>query len=132
MNKDKLTYYISRAINFLLLYNPVGTSFGILLGTTVLGFQKIIASYFAPFGLIDWYAFITLGVLFGNIKPIITKKYLDPDTERQLVYIRQYIKEGKFTESEERAIWRKAINSIIEEYNHNTDSDNNLNKPTLD
>lgn len=130
MEKDKITLVISRVINFLFLYNPLGTSYGVLVGVTVFAFQDLIASYFPPFGSIHWFGFITLGVLLFNIKPIVTKKYLDPDIEKQLVYIRQMIKEGKLTESEERAIWRKAINSIVSEFSHATNNNGNLNNPT--
>lgn len=130
MSKDKVTYHVSKAINILFLYNAVGTSYGILLGVTALAFQKLIALYFPPFGLIEWYGFITIGVILFNIKPMVTKKYLDPDIEKQLVYIRKYIKEGKFTESEERAIWRKAINTIVSEYGQTTNNNENINNPT--
>lgn len=130
MNKDKLTYHISRAINIMFLYNAVGTSYGILLGVIAMGFQKLIASYFPPFGLIEWYAFIALGVIFFNFKPMVTRKYLDPDIEKQLEYIRRIIKEGKFTESEERAIWRKVINSIMLENNLTANNIENLIYPT--
>lgn len=128
MNKDKFTYFILRAIKILFLYNAVGTSFGIFVGVTVMGFQKLIASYFSPFGLIEWYAFITLGMIIFNIKPMVTKKFLDPEMEKQLVYIRQYIKDGKFTKAEERAIWRKAIDSVMVQFNQTTN--NNINNPT--
>lgn len=130
MNKDKFTYHTSRAINVLFLYNSVGTSLGILIGVIATGVQKLIALYYPPFGLIEWYGFIALGVLLFNIKPMVTRKYLDPEIEKQLVYIRQIIKEGKFTESEERAIWRNAINSILSEYNHTANNNENLNNPT--
>ena len=130
MSKDKITYQVSRAINSLFLYNWTGTCYGILLGITIMGFQKLIAEYFPPFGLIEWYAFIAFGVLFFNIKPMITKKYLDPNIEQHLVYIRKIIKEGKFTESEERTIWRKSINIILSEYNQTARNDESLNNPT--
>lgn len=130
MKKDKITLVMSRAINILFLYNALGTSYGVLLGVVILAFQDFIASYFPPFGLIDWYGFIALGVLLFNIKPMVTKKYLDPDIEKQLVYIRQMLKEGKLTRLEERAIWRNAINSIITEYNYTKNNDEHLNNPT--
>lgn len=130
MDKDKVTYHVSRAINILFLYNAVGTSFGILVGVTVMGVQTLIAQYFPPFGLIKWYFFITLGIIIFNIKPFITKKYLDPEIERLLAYIRQTIKEGNFTESEERRIWREVIELVMAEYNHVANNDENLNNPT--
>ena len=132
MEKDKITYYISRAINTLFLYNIEGTSFGVLLGVVIMAVQDLIATYFPPFGLIKGYGFIAFAILLFNIKPFVKKKYIDPNIEKQLAYIRQVIKEGKFTESEERALWRKAINSILSEYNQTADSSDNLHNPTPD
>lgn len=133
MKKDVFTYQISRAFNILFLYNVLGTSYGVLLGFLLLSLQDLIASLFTPFGLIKWYGFIFFGVLLFNIKPIVKKKYIDPDIERQLAYIRQMIKEGKFSDTEKRGIWRNAINSIIFEYNQNanmTHNNSNSHNPT--
>lgn len=128
--KDKLTYLISRAIKTLFLYNAVGTSFGILVGVTVMGLQPLIASYFQPFALIKWYAFITLGMVVFNIKPLVKKEFLDPEVERQLASIRQYIKAGNFSKSEERKMWRDVIESAITGFSQERNNDANINNPT--
>lgn len=117
MKKDDLTYQVSRAINILFLYNVIGTSYGVLLGVLVLSFQELLASILPPFGLIKWYGFIVLGVLIFNIKPIIKKKYIDPNIEKQLIYVRQLIKEGKLSAKEKKEIYRKLIITVIEGYN---------------
>lgn len=130
MGKDKLTYFVSKAINTIFLYNIVGTSRGVLLGVVLASIQDLIASYFPPVGLIRGYGFIAFGILIFNIKPFVKKKYLDPNIEKQLAYIRQVIKEGKFTESEERALWRKVINSILSEYNQTANNSDDLHNPT--
>lgn len=95
-------------------------------------FDFLIASYFPPIGLIKGYGFIAFGILIFNIKPFVKKKYFDPYIEKQLAYIRQVVKEGKFTESEERALWGNAINSILSEYNQTANSSDNLHNPTPD
>lgn len=125
MKKDELTYQVSRAFNTLFLYNVLGTSRGVVLGFFLLGLQNLIAKYFPSFGLIEWYCFIMFGVILFNIEPMVKKKYIDPNIEKQLLYIRLMIKEGEFTEAEKRTIWRNAINSIILEYNQNIDTTNN-------
>lgn len=126
MGKDQLTYQLSRAINTLFLYNVLGTSYGVLLGVLIYSVQDLIALCFPVFGLIKWYGFIAFGVLLFNIKPIVKKKYIDPDIERKLVYIRQIIKTGNFTKAEERAMWRNVANSIIAEYSKTTNSKDDL------
>lgn len=128
--KDQLTYHASRAINTLLLYNILGTSYGILVGVFILSIQKVIASFLPIFDLIEWYGFIAFGILLFNIKPIVKKEYLDPDIEKRLVYIRQIIKEGNLTKAEERAIWRNAVDSIIMDYRKPTNDSDNLHNPT--
>lgn len=130
MRKDALTYHASRAINILFLYNPLGTTYGVLLGAFIYSLQDLIALYFPVFGLIKGYGFIVFGVLLFNIEPMVKKRYLDPDIERRLVYIRQLIKEGKFTKVEERAIWRNAVNSIITEYRKTINDNDDLHNPT--
>lgn len=130
MWKEQLTYQASRAINTLFLYNVLGTSYGILFGVFIISIQKVIAIYCPIFGLIEWYGFIAFGVLLFNIKPIVKKEYLDPDIEKQLVYIRQIIKEGNLTKAEERTIWRNAVNSIITDYKKPTNDSDNLHNPT--
>jgi len=130
MVKDELTYQASKAINTLFLYNVLGTSYGVLLGILICSLQDLIASYFPFFSLIKWYGFIVFGVLLFNIKPMVKKEYLDPDIERMLVYIRQGIKEGKFTKAEERALWRNVANSIIREYSKTTNDNDDLHSPT--
>lgn len=130
MKKDALTYHISRAINTLFLYNVLGTTYGILLGVLICSLQDLIASFFPAFGLIKKCGFIVFGALLFNIKPMVKKEYIDPDIERRLVYIRQLIKEGNLTKTEERAIWRNLINSIATEHGKTTKDNNDLHSPT--
>ena len=124
---DKFTYYISRAINVLFLYNVLGTSYGVLVGLLLLSLQDVFASLYPPIGLIKGFGFVLFGILLFNIKFMIKRKYEDPNIEAKLKYIREMLKEGKFTEAEKRAIWRNAINSIVLEYNQNTNTTNNNN-----
>ena len=135
MKRDELTYFVSRAMNTLFLFNVVGTSYGIVFGLLIMALQELIASLFPPFGLIKWYGFIAIGVLLFNFKPIVKQKYIDPSIERELVYIRQIIKEGNFGEKEKKAIWRNAIYKIIENYNGNdnigmTENNSDSHNPT--
>lgn len=124
---DKLTQYFSRALNIMFLYNVLGTSYGVLLGIFLLSLQDVIASFWPIVGLIKGYGFLALGVLLFNIKPMVEKKYVDPNIERQLRYIREMIKEAKFTEQEKRAIWRNAIYSIVADNDEGTDVTSNTN-----
>lgn len=130
MKIDDITYHVSRAINTLFLYNVLGTSYGILLGILIISFQELITSVFPPFGMIKWYGFIVAGILLFNIKPIVSREFLDPDIERKLVYTRQILKEGNFTKAEQRAIWRDVIASVMTEYKQSINNNDNLHSPT--
>lgn len=129
---DKLSYYFSKAINTLFLYNVIGTSYGVLFGILLLSIQDMIALFYQPIGLIKWYGFIAFGVLVFNAKTAISKKYLDPELEKKLKYLNEMAKAAKIKGKEEKAIWREAINNFIFQ-NHETanGSDNNDNSHNI-
>lgn len=128
--KDTITRLLLKVINILFLYNVIGTIYGCLFGLLLLSLQNVISLYLVQFKLIEWYGFIVFGVLIFNLKPLISKKYEDPRIEMRLKYIRELLKEGNFSESEKRRIWRETINEVSKELSMES-KDNNINNDII-
>lgn len=121
---ESIVEILSKVLNILFLYNVTGTSFGVLLGLLLLSIQDVVSIYCPIFGLIRWYGFIVFGVIIFNLKIIFIKKYEDPAIEKKLKYIREVLKESNLTKTEERMLWRKAVEFILEETNNNVETNN--------
>lgn len=121
---ESIVEILSKVLNILFLYNVTGTSFGVLLGLLLLSIQDVVSIYCPIFGLIRWYGFIVFGVIIFNLKIIFIKKYEDPVIEKKLKYIREVLKESNLTKTEERMLWRKAVEFILEETNNNVETNN--------
>ena len=119
-----LSKHILRGINILFLYNVTGTSYGVLVGLLLLSIQETIGTFLPVFNSIKWYGFIVFGILIFNIKPLIKHKYEDPSIETKMKYAREICKEANFSEKEVKMVYRKLINSILEESYVKNNNDN--------
>lgn len=133
--KDTATKIILQAINVLFLYNVQGTSYGILLGLFFLSLQDAFSIYASLIGSIKWYGFIVFGVLLFNIKPLISKTYINPKIEMHLKYVRETLNESNLSDKEKKLIWKETIQSISTELSKGiniTESANNSTNGVVD
>lgn len=129
---EVLTELLMQVINILFLYNITGTTFGILLGLFIISIQQVVIIYFPIIGHFPWYGSMSFCIMLFNKQYLFTKKYEDPMIEKRLKYVREVIKESNFSKAEERMIWRKTIEIILEEITNdsisnsvNNSNDNN-------
>lgn len=128
--KDTITRMLLKIVNILFLYNVLGTCYGCLFGLILLSLKAALATYIPIVALVEWYGFISFGILMFNIKPMVKKKYEDPKIEMQLKYLREILKEANLSDKEKRVYWRETINCILNVSTENmnkTDKDNDFN-----
>ncbi|RKI74797.1 hypothetical protein [uncultured Clostridium sp.] len=128
--KDTITRMLLKIVNILFLYNVLGTCYGCLFGLILLSLKAALATYIPIVALVEWYGFISFGILMFNIKPMVKKKYEDPKIEMQLKYLREILKEANLSDKEKRVYWRETINCILNistENMNKTDKDNDFN-----
>lgn len=116
---EKILQYVQRALNVLLITNPVGTSIGALLGVVINGVTRIFAPAlkhlkFIDLSNINLLYYIALGALITNINKLFRRPKFDENIEGAFRFIRQATRDGKLTDAEQRQMYRKLFVEVLE------------------
>lgn len=122
---DIITKYISNAIDFLLLYNPLYTALGIILGGIFAGMRDFISTYISNISKIPKYVFVLFGVFVFNFPSIIVKRRMSPEIEQKIKDLQALHKHANITEQEKRTQWRNLITTVIESGNNDSNPPTN-------
>jgi len=125
---DKITSYVYKALDVLFMTRPEKTSFGLLLGTILLGGKEAIVSV-ATGGVQDfienlkWYSLLILGVLIVRLDVIFYKEPLDKVILAKLNTVRIIIDESNLSDFEKRQVYRQLINTVVKNMKAQDDED---------
>lgn len=122
INIDKITSYIYKALDILLIKKPEKTAYGILFGVFLFGLKTFfctISSEAISKALKEINFFITIctGVVICRVDILFTRETIDKKWLGKLNIIQKAISEGDFTKKEKRQMYRTFIESIYENVN---------------
>ena len=119
-NPDKITAFLYKAIDILLIRNPEKTSYGIVLGIVLIGVRELMTNLttgkvmnaIQSINLLSTFCF---GILLVRIDVIFKRQPVDKATMIKLNTIKAIINEGNFSETEKRKLFREFIQRVYED-----------------
>ena len=115
MMPDEITQYFKRALDLLLLNNPFKSSIGVLLGLGIAGLSPLIEETTGlPLGLVPWWSWVSLFVVFLNLSDLFKKPVISPEYQETLDLIERGRREGLISDVEARQRYRLLIQRVID------------------
>ncbi|HDR7594800.1 TPA: hypothetical protein QCX59_003994 [Bacillus mycoides] len=116
-DQDKLTAYLYKAIDIMLLQKPERTAYGIVLGFFLVGAKDGIAELTTgnvknAIRSINTVGALCLGILLARIDILFKRENVNKDVITKMNTLKTIIKEGEFTQKEKRELYRDFIQNI--------------------
>ncbi|PEB24402.1 hypothetical protein COF68_17655 [Bacillus toyonensis] len=117
IDQDKLTSYLYKAIDIMLLQKPERTAYGIVLGFFLVGAKDGIAELTTgnvknAIRGINTVGALCLGILLARIDIIFKRETVNKEVITKMNTLKAIIKEGEFTQKEKRNLYRDFIQNI--------------------
>ncbi|MGE6592241.1 hypothetical protein ACQKFU_22270 [Bacillus mycoides] len=117
IDQDKLTSYLYKAIDIMLLQKPERTAYGIVLGFFLVGAKDGIAELTTgnvknAIRGINTVGALCLGILLARIDIIFKRETVNKEVITKMNTLKAIIKEGEFTQKEKRDLYRDFIQNI--------------------
>ncbi|PFA02701.1 hypothetical protein [Bacillus cereus] len=114
---DKISAYLYKSIDIMLLRQPEKTAYGIVLGIVLIGVKNVAAELTTGNIKSAIYNFNTisvfcLGIILVRIDILFKREPLKKDVIIKLNTLKAIIKEGNFTQKEQRELYRNLIQNI--------------------
>src|SRR3954471_24334383 len=114
---DAATLFAKRAIDFMFVANPSGTSFGILLGVVINAVMALFQPLLSMLRYIDLRRInvaetIAIGVVAMNIRTV-RRRRLPPQIEALFAESKEAVQSGALTEADLRQRYRALIDVVI-------------------
>jgi len=110
--KDVISKFISRTLDFLFVNNSKGTSFGVLFGIILKQISDLAFFVLSILVRLPYILCITFGIFIFNIPSLFRKHKVDDEIEKAMYYLKKAQSKGNFSEEEKRSQWRDIIELI--------------------
>lgn len=117
--KDKWSSIVNRAIDFLIVKQPLRTSIGVILGL-VLGFlvqlflPTLKALDFADFAGAPWWGWIIVGIFVAHVPTLISLMRTTPVGDEAISDALELIERANFPPAEKRQAYRHLLAKVLE------------------
>jgi hypothetical protein len=116
---EQVMLHVKRAINFLFVNNPKGTSLGILLGVCL---RAVWMAFEPSLKRLPWinaaalneFVWVCFGVLLFNLRGAFRSTSLPPDLEAALAAIRTAVSEGELTKAQVRTMYLSLYGQVLQ------------------
>ncbi|HGO9413536.1 TPA: hypothetical protein ACLBZX_001904 [Bacillus cereus] len=117
IDQDKLTAYLYKAIDIMLLQKPERTAYGIILGFFLVGAKDGIAELATgniknAIRNINTVGALCLGIVLVRIDILFKRETVNKDVITKMNTLKVIIREGEFTQKQKRDLYRDFIHNI--------------------
>ncbi|MDA2141265.1 hypothetical protein PDN64_24595 [Bacillus cereus group sp. Bc256] len=114
---DKITSYLYKYIDILLLKQPERTAYGIVLGVVLIGVKNVVAEFTtgnikSAIHNFNTISVFCLGIILVRLDILFKREPLNKDVMIKLNTLKAIIKEGNFTQKQQRELYRNFIQNI--------------------
>ena len=119
-NPDKITAFLYKAINILLIRNPERTAYGIVLGFVLIGAKEALVhlttgKVMNAIQSINYLSIFCFGILLVRADIILKRQPVDKEIITKFNTIKTTINEANFSEAEKRRLYREFIQRVYKE-----------------
>ncbi|MBE4941347.1 hypothetical protein [Bacillus thuringiensis] len=114
---DKITSYLYKSIDIMLLKQPERTAYGIVLGVVLIGVKNGVAEFTtgnikSAIHNFNTISVFCLGIILVRLDILFKREPLNKDVMIKLNTLKAIIKEGNFTQKQQRELYRNFIQNI--------------------
>lgn len=119
-NPDKITAFLYKAINILLIRNPERTAYGIVLGFVLIGAKEALVhlttgKVMNAIQSINYLSIFCFGILLVRADIILKRQPVDKEIITKFNTIKTTINEANFSEAEKRRLYREFIQRVYKD-----------------
>jgi hypothetical protein len=116
MNLDKISFYASKAIDSLFIFNPTGTALGVLIGILLDGLLVVFSPFLKPLNIaaLKIWHLIAFGVFGMNILNYLKRDNIPKELGNALLFIEQQRKAGLISDAQAKMHTNALLRSLVE------------------
>ncbi|PGX43500.1 hypothetical protein COE67_06570 [Priestia megaterium] len=119
-NPDKLTAFLYKAINILLIKNPERTAYGVVLGFVLIGAKEALVhlttgKVMDAIQSINYVSIFCFGILLVRADIILKRNPVDKEVLIKFTTLKMTVNEANFSEVEQRKIYRDFIQRVYKD-----------------